>query len=324
MRAVVFDRPGGPRHLHLSDIAIPTIKPDEVLIEVAAAGLNRADIHQREGHYPPPPGASEVLGLEVSGHIAGAGAEVSSWKQGDRVCALLAGGGYAEYCAVPATQCLPVPASLPLVEAAGLPEAAFTVWANLFHQPLVYPSESLLVQGGTSGIGTFAIQAAHALGVRVAATAGNPDKLALCRKLGAEQAFSYKGEWFNQAQSWQADRGIDVILDMIGGDYFPRHIDLLAPRGRLTHIAYANGANVTLDLKKVMQKRLIVTGSTLRSRPPAEKAELRNALEVRLWPKVQDGSIRPVIDRTFPVEQAAEAHQYFEAGSHAGKILLTL
>lgn len=323
MRAVIIQEFGGPDQLKIESIPTPTITPDEVLIEVAAAGLNRADIHQRQGNYPPPPGASPILGMEVSGLVAEAGANVTRWKKGDRVCALLAGGGYAEYCAAPATQCLPVSDNIPLIDAAGLPEAAFTVWANLFHQPLVRAGETLLIQGGTSGIGTFAIQAAHALGVRVAATAGSAIKMALCRSLGAYQAFSYKGDWAAEAKEWTGGTGIDVILDMIGGDYFPLHINLLAPHGRLAHIAYARGREVSLDLAKVMQKRLVLTGSTLRPRSLDEKAQLRAALEAKLWPHVLSGAIHPVIDRVFPLDQVADAHSYFDSGQHSGKILLS-
>jgi NADPH2:quinone reductase len=323
MRAVVIQQFGGPEQLSIATVPVPTIAESAVLIHVVAAGINRADIHQREGHYPPPPGASDILGMEVSGHIAAVGEAVTRWKTGDRVCALIAGGGYAEYCAVPGTQCLPVPENISLVDAAGLPEAAFTVWANLFHQPLVHSAETLLIQGGSSGIGTFAIQAAKALSVHAAATAGSEQKLALCRTLGAEQAFSYKQDWAAQARAWTGETGVNVILDMIGGDYFPQHIDLLAPLGRLAHIAYARGAEVKLDLRKVMQKRLVITGSTLRPRSIREKAQLRDTLEVKLWPAVVSGVIRPVIDRTFPLEQAAQAHRYFESGQHAGKVLLT-
>jgi NADPH2:quinone reductase len=323
MRAVIIQQPGGPDQLTIESLQTPAITPDEVLIKVAAAGLNRADIHQRQGNYPPPPGASPILGMEVSGHIAAIGANVQRWKKGDRVCALLAGGGYAEYCPAPATQCLPVSENIPLTDAAGLPEAAFTVWANVFHLPLVHARETLLIQGGTSGIGTFAIQAAHALDVRVAATAGSESKLALCRSLGADQAFSYKGDWAAAAKAWTGETGIDVILDMIGGDYFPQHINLLAPRGRLAHIAYARGREVSLDLAKLMQKRLLITGSTLRPRSLEDKADLRDALEAKLWPHVLSGTIHPVIDRVFPFDQVAEAHRYFDTGQHSGKILLS-
>ena len=323
MRAVIVKQPGGPEQLSLGSIPVPGLNPQEVLIRVTAAGLNRADVHQRQGNYPPPPGSSNTLGMEVSGHIADLGSAVTRWEVGDRVCALLAGGGYAEYCAVPATQCIPVPASLSLVDAAGLPEAAFTVWANLFHEPLILPGETLLIQGGTSGIGTFAIQAAHALNVRVAATAGSDNKLQLCRSLGADLATSYHEDWQSQVKKWADPAGVNVILDMIGGDYFPRHIELLAPCGRLTHIAYARGMEVPLNLLKLMQKRLLITGSTLRSRSEQEKTELRDALEAKLWPFIRNGTIHPVIDRTFPLAHASEAHRYFEQGQHAGKVLLT-
>lgn len=323
VRAVIAKQQGGPEQLSLGTIPMPIIRSKEVLIKVAAAGLNRADIHQRNGKYPPPLGASNTIGMEVSGHIAEVGADVERWHFGDRVCALLAGGGYAEYCAVPAVQCLPVPENLSLVDCAGLPEAAFTVWANLFHEPLVRAGESLLIQGGTSGIGSFAIQAAHVLDVRVAATASTPDKLQLCRTLGADAAFSYNDDWSSAVREWAAPGGVNVILDMIGGDYFPVQIDLLATRGRLTHIAYARGVDVRLNLLKIMQKRLIITGSTLRSRSIEEKGELRDALEATLWPFVVKGRIMPVVDRTFPMEKVADAHRYFEQGQHAGKVLLT-
>ena len=321
MRAVGVRQPGGPEQLVVVEAPMPLFREDEVLIRVAGAGLNRADVHQRQGNYPPPAGASETLGLEVSGQIAAVGSAVARWQVGDRVCALLAGGGYAEYCAAPAAQCLPVPAEMALVEAAALPEAAFTVWANLFHQPLVQPGEILLVQAGTSGIGSFAIQAARYLGVRVAATAGSEAKLKKCRELGAEAAFSYKGDWVAEAKAWSA--GVDVILDMIGGDYFAKHMELLAEHGRLIHIAFAQGAKVELDLRTLMAKRLVVTGSMLRARPAAEKGQLRDAMEERLWPAVVKGSIRPVVDRIFSMEQAADAHRYFDSGQHAGKILLS-
>jgi NADPH2:quinone reductase len=322
MRAVIVKQPGSADELAIGFLPVPKIVEDEVLIRVAAAGINRADIHQRQGNYPPPPGASETLGMEVSGHITEVGRTVTRWKSGDRVCALLGGGGYAVYCAAPSAQCLPVPDSVDLVAAAGLPEAAFTVWANLFHQPLVRQGETLLIQGGASGIGTFGIQAARALDVRVVATAGSEEKLALCRSLGAEEAFSYREDWVEQAKKWAGETGIHVILDMIGGDYFSKHIDLLAARGRLTHIAYARGREVSLDLLKVMQKRLVITGSTLRSRSPEEKADLREKLEEKLWPAVMRDAIRPVIDRVFPWEQVADAHRYFESGQHAGKVIL--
>ena len=323
MRAIGVKQPGGAAELVVVEAAVPSIREDEVLIRVAGAGLNRADVHQREGRYPPPAGASETLGLEVSGVVAALGAAVTRWRTGDRVCGLLAGGGYAEYAAVAATQCLPVPDEMRLVDAAALPEATFTVWANLFHQPLVNAGETLLVQGGTSGIGTFAIQAGRYMGVRVAATAGTAVKLQTCRELGAEAASSYKGDWAAEVKSWTGGCGVDVILDMIGGDYFGKHIELLAERGLLTHIAFAQGAIVEMDLRRVMAKRLVITGSMLRARPAAEKAELRDALEKRLWPGVLGGEIRPVIDRIFPLDEVAAAHRYFDSGQHVGKILLS-
>jgi putative PIG3 family NAD(P)H quinone oxidoreductase len=325
MRFIDITQPGGPEALRVAEAPMPVPGPGEVLIRVAAAGLNRADILQRKGYYPPPPGASPVLGLEASGHIADIGAGVTEWKAGDAVCALLAGGAYAEYCVAPAGQCLPVPDHMSVADAAALPEAVFTVWTNLFDPPCLRPGETLLVQGGSSGVGSMAIQVAHLFGARVAATAGSPAKCDFCIATGCEQAFDYKTEdWSEAARRWTGGRGVDVILDMVGGDYFPRHLQLLAPRGRLVHIAYSRGSEVTADLAVIMRHRLTVTGSTLRSRPVAEKTALRDSIRNRLWPHVAAGRIRPIIDRCFPLEQAAEAHRRMESSEHIGKILLAV
>jgi putative PIG3 family NAD(P)H quinone oxidoreductase len=295
-----------------------------VLIKVAAAGINRADLIQREGHYPPPPGASPVLGMEVSGHIAELGSKVDArWKVGDQVCALLPGGGYAEYCIANTGCCLPVPASVSLVNAAALPEAVFTVWANLFAQPYLRSGERFLVHGGTSGIGTTAIQMARSFGAHVITTAGSKEKCQFCIELGAESAFNYREEdWLTGALKWSGQGGVDVILDMVAGDYFSKHLKLLAQVGRLIHIAFSRGAKVDVDLRTIMTKRLIVTGSTLRSRSTTEKTRLRDEVEQRVWPMVDRAEVRPIIDRIFSLEEAAQAHQRMESSEHIGKLLL--
>ena len=325
MRFVEVTHPGNAEVLSISEVPVPKPGPQEVLIQVAAAGLNRADLLQREGHYLPPPGASPILGMEISGRIAALGAGVDRrWKVGDPVCALLAGGGYAEYATAPAGQCLPVPEGVSLTDAAALPEAVFTVWANLFDQPWLGSGESLFVQGGSSGIGTMAIQMARALGARVVTTAGSRDKCQFCLSLGAERAFNYRDEdWLEAALAWSDSRGIDVILDMVGGDYFARHLKLLAPRGRLIHIAFTGGSKVEVDLRALMTKRLIITGSTLRGRPVAEKTRLRNAIEAHVWPFFHSGALRPIVDRVYAFDDVAAAHQRMESSAHIGKILLS-
>ncbi len=325
MRAIVVPAPGAADALQIADVPRPTPSPGEVLIRVAAAGLNRADIAQRKGHYPPPPGASPILGMEVSGHVASVGTNVARWKTGDAVCALLAGGGYAEYCVAPQGQVLPIPDGISLEDAASLPEAAFTVWANLFDTAMLRARDSFLVQGGSSGIGSFAIQAGRYFGARVVTTAGSAEKCAYCRELGAEAAWNYREEnWVAEAWAWSGGKGIQVILDMVGGDYFGKHIELLASRGRLIHIATTKGAEVQLDLREVMRKRLIITGSTLRARPPEEKSVLREAVEAKLWPAIASGAIRTVVHERLPLAQAGDAHRLMESSTHMGKILLTL
>jgi len=325
MRFIDITQPGGPEVLQVAEAPAPVPGPGEVLIRVAAAGLNRADILQRKGYYPPPPGASPIVGMEVSGHIAETGPGVNEWKKGDAVCALLAGGGYAEYCVAPAGQCLPVPANIPVPDAAALPEVVFTVWTNLFEPPCLRPGETLLVQGGSSGVGSMAIQVAHLFGARVSATAGSREKCDFCLGIGCEHAFDYKAEdWEEAARAWTSGRGVDVILDMVGGDYFPRHLRLLAPRGRLIHIAYSRGREVTADLALIMGKRLVVTGSTLRSRSVVEKTALRDSIRDRLWPHIAAGRVRPIIDRFFPFEQASDAHKRMESSAHIGKIVLRI
>jgi putative PIG3 family NAD(P)H quinone oxidoreductase len=293
------------------------------LIRVAAAGVNRPDLMQREGKYPPPPGASEIPGLEVSGTIAASGAAVERWREGDAVCALVSGGGYAEYCVAPEVQCLPIPSSLDLVAAGGVPETFFTVWANVFERGRLREGESLLVHGGSSGIGTTAIQMARAFGARVFATAGSGEKCRACERLGAERAINYRTEDFGALLMQITNgRGIDVILDMVGAPYFARNIDLLALEGRLLQIAVLHGARAEINLVRLLRQRLTITGSTLRARTVDEKGAIAGALERAVWPLLEAGKIRPVVHATFPLKQAADAHRLMESGAHIGKILL--
>jgi NADPH2:quinone reductase len=293
---------------------------------VAAAGVNFPDLLQRRGRYAPPPGASDIPGLDVAGTIVGLGEGVDTWCVGDRVCALVAGGGYADHCVAPTRQCLPVPAEMDLVSAAAMPETYFTVWTNVFEPETgaaLKPGETFLVHGGSSGIGTTAIQLAHAFGARVFATAGSPEKCAACKHLGAERAVNYRDEDFVGAiKSVTAGRGVDFILDMVGGDYVARNLDLLAPRGRLVQIAFRQSSTIELDLHVIMRKRLIITGSTLRARSVAEKGAIADALRAQVWPLLERGIARPVIHATFPLEDASQAHRTLEAGSHIGKLVL--
>ncbi|HRY16172.1 MAG TPA: NAD(P)H-quinone oxidoreductase, partial [Candidatus Competibacteraceae bacterium] len=284
---------------------------------------NRPDCLQRQGSYPPPPGASDIPGLEVAGTVVAVGEGVDHWAVGDQVCALLTGGGYAEYCVAPAPQCLPVPAGLNLQQAAALPETFFTVWSNIFDRGRLQPGETLLVHGGASGIGTTAIQLAKALGSRVLTTVGSPDKVQPCLDLGAERVIHYREEDFVQVvKSITNGRGVDVILDMVGGDYVQRNLSALAVEGRLVFIAFLRGAKVELNLAPVMMKRLTVTGSTLRARPVADKAPIAQALRETVWPLLATGMVKPIIDQTFPLTEAAAAHTLMESNRHIGKILL--
>ena len=323
MRYVGLAAPGGPEMLTLAAGPVPRPAAGEVLIRVAAAGINRPDILQRTGNYPPPPGASPILGLEVSGTIAALGPGVAEWHEGDQVCALVAGGGYAEYCIAPAPQCLPVPRGLSLIDAAGLPETFFTVWSNVFDRGRLAAGDSFLVHGGSSGIGTTAIQLAHAFGARVFATAGSPEKCAVCVELGAERAIDYRQEDFTAiVKEATQGRGVDVILDMVGGSYVEKNLRALAVEGRLVQIAFLQGSKVTLDLAHVMVRRQTITGSTLRPRPVADKAAIAGRLREKVWPLIEAGKVRPVIDRSFPLAEAAAAHQLMESSRHIGKILL--
>ncbi len=325
MTAVEIAHPGGPEVLRPVSRPTPAPGPREVLIAVVAAGVNRPDILQRQGQYAPPPGASDIPGLEVAGRVVGRGKDVGEWSDGDTVCALVAGGGYAEYCAAPAVQCLPLPSGIDLVEAAALPEAVFTVWTNVFERGRLSAGETLLVHGGASGIGTTAIQMARASGVRVLATAGTPDKCAACVRLGAERAIDYRREDFAAVvREKTAGRGVDVILDMVGGDYLPRNLASLAGDGRLVQIAFLRGSRAEIDLAPVLHRRLTLTGSTLRARSIEEKGRLARAVHENVWPLIEKGQVRPVLQATFALAAAAEAHRALEAGAHIGKIVLTV
>jgi NADPH:quinone reductase len=324
MRAIEIRTFGGPEVLTPVERPMPVPSAGEVLIEVAAAGVNRPDVSQRQGKYPPPPGASDIPGLEIAGTIVQTAGEVGEWRAGDRVCALVSGGGYAEYCAAPAPQCLPVPRGFSDVEAAAIPETFFTVWTNVFERGRLTEGESFLVQGGSSGIGTTAIQLAHARGARVFATAGSAGKCAACERLGAERAINYHEEDFVAVvREATSGRGVDVILDMVGGEYVARHIELLAANGRLVQIATLGGAKAQIFLPAIMQRRLTITGSTLRARSVAEKGAIAAALRASVWPLLDAGRVRPVVFRTFALNDAAEAHQLMESGAHIGKIVLT-
>lgn len=330
MRFIDMDGFGGIEVMRPASGPVPVPAAGEVLIRVEAAGVNRPDVSQRKGNYPPPPGASPVLGLEVAGTIAALGPDVSGWSVGDRVCALVAGGGYAEYCAAPVAQCLPVPEGLSMVEAAAIPETFFTVWTNVFQRGRLAQGEVLLVHGGSSGIGSTAIQLGHAFGARVLATAGSAEKCAFCERIGAERAINYREEDFvavvaaaTEARGAEG-RGADVILDMVGGDYTERNLACLAVEGRLVQIAFMRGSKVNLDIGLVMRRRLTVTGSTLRPRSVEQKGVIARELRERVWPLLEAGTVKPMVDRVFPLEQAAEAHGLMETSAHMGKIVLNV
>ncbi|MEZ5668601.1 MAG: NAD(P)H-quinone oxidoreductase [Alphaproteobacteria bacterium] len=325
MEAIAIAQPGGPEVLQPTRVPLPRPGAGEALIRVAAAGVNRPDVLQRKGGYPPPPGASELPGLEVAGTVVALGAgDCGGLAVGDAVCALVAGGGYADYCAAPAPQCLPVPAGLDMVAAAAVPETFFTVWTNVFQRGRLQPGETLLVHGGSSGIGTTAIQLGVALGATVVATAGSAEKCAACERLGA-RAVNYRAADFVEAvRALTGGDGVDVILDMVGGDYTARNIDLLRQDGRLVQIAFLQGSKVTIDLNPIMRRRLTLTGSTLRPRSVAEKGAIAAELHGKVWPLLAAGTVRPVIEATFPLAQAAEAHKLMESGAHIGKIVLTV
>ncbi|CDO58933.1 Quinone oxidoreductase [Candidatus Phaeomarinobacter ectocarpi] len=324
MNAVEISEFGGPDVLKLTECMTPQLAHGEVLIKVAAAGVNRGDCVQRMGFYPAPPGASDLPGLEVSGTLAAIGPGVSLWKEGDEVCALMAGGGYAEYAVVHEGSVLPRPEGVSLVEAAALPETVMTVWTNVFEDGQLRPGETLLIHGGSSGIGTTAIQLASTLGVKVIATAGSADKCKACEDLGAVRAINYREEDFVEVVKEVTDgKGADVILDMVGGDYVARNIEAAARQGRIVNIAYMSGSRVEVDLLPLMLKRLTLRGSTLRARDVAEKARLTSEVRMHVWPLIEAGRIKAVVDDTYPLADASKAHERMESSGHVGKILLT-
>ena len=316
MRAVEITQPGGPEVLRPAERPMPVARENAILVKVAAAGVNRPDVLQRMGMYPVPPGVSDLPGLEIAGEVVGSG---------EKVCALVAGGGYAEYCVVPRAQALPVPKGLTLVQAASLPETFFTVWSNVYDRAKLAPGETLLVQGGSSGIGVTAIQMAAATGNRVFATAGSDEKCAACVRLGATEAFNYRTQEFEkEILRATGGKGVNVILDMVGGDYVPRELKCLADDGRLVFIAYLRGPKAEINIDAVMRRRLTISGSTLRPRPVEFKAAIARSLREKIWPLIEAGRIKPEIYKTFPLEQAAEAHRLMESSQHIGKIVLTV
>ena len=325
MTAIDPAAPGGPDVLVAVTRPVPQPGPDEVLVKVAAAGVNRPDVLQRLGLYPMPPGVPTIPGLEIAGIVVAVGGAVERWRIGDAVCALVAGGGYAEYCTAPAGQCLPMPAGMAMTDAAGLPETWFTVWSNVMDRGHARPGETLLVHGGTSGIGVTAIQLGSALGMTVIVTAGNADKCAAALRLGAAHAIDYNAQDFvaEVARITEA-RGVDLVLDMVGGDYLPRNLQCLADDGRHVSIAFQRGPRVDLDLSAIMRKRLTLTGSMLRPRPMSFKTAIAETLEGAIWPEFESRRLVPVTDRVFALADAAEAHRWMEAGAHVGKIVLAV
>ncbi len=323
MTAIAISAPGGPEVLKPEERDVPKPGESEILVKVAAAGINRPDVMQRKGQYPPPPGAPDIPGLEIAGEVAAVGGKVKRWKVGDKATALVAGGGYAEYCLADETVALPVPKGFSMVEAAALPETFMTVWHNVFQRGALKSGETILIHGGSSGIGTTAIMLAKAFGAKVIVTAGSPQKCAACKKLGADFAIDYKTQDFVAAtKEATAGRGADLILDMVGGDYAERNHDAAAVEGRIVQIATQQGFKVTINLLKIMQKRLTHTGSTLRPRPVADKAMIARELAEKAWPLLAAGKIKPVIDSTFPLRDASKAHARMESGAHVGKIVL--
>ena len=323
MRYVVAREPGPPDVLALAQTSVPAPRPDEVLIAVAYAGVNRPDCLQRSGGYPPPADASPIIGLEVAGKIVATGDAVRDWRVGDAVCALTPGGGYAEYCTTPASFCLPLPRGLSEVEAASLPENYFTVWNNVFDRARLRAGESILIHGGSGGIGVAAIQLAKAFGATVVTTVGSADKAAFCRGLGADHVVNYREQDFvAEVAAVTGKRGVDVVLDMVGGDYFEKNLRCLALEGRLVIIAFLQGSRVTIDFRHVMLRRLTITGSTLRASPVQRKAEIARSLREKVWPLFESGRLKPVVHRIFPLAQAAAAHALMESSAHVGKIML--
>jgi NADPH2:quinone reductase len=325
MTAIAIPTPGGPEALVPEQRPVPKPADGEMLVNVAAAGVNRPDVFQRLGHYPPPKGVTDIPGLEIAGEIVALGTGIKRWKIGDKVTALVAGGGYAQYCVVPEPQALPVPNGFSMVEAAAMPETFFTVWHNVFERGKLASGETILVHGGSSGIGTVAIMLAKAFGARIFATAGSAEKCDACKKLGAEIAINYKTEDFVAvAKSATGNAGVDVILDMVGGDYIDRNYQTAAVEGRIIQIAFLGAAKATVDFRQMLTKRLTHTGSGLRPRPVADKGKMARAMEEKVWPLLNAGKVKPVIDSTFPLAEAAKAHARMESSQHIGKIVLTL
>jgi putative PIG3 family NAD(P)H quinone oxidoreductase len=323
MTVIEVPEPGGPEAMRPGARPVPKPAAGEVLIKVAYAGVNRPDIVQRAGHYPPPPGATDLLGLEVSGTIAALGDGVDGWSEDDRVCALTPGGGYAEYCVTPAAHCLPVPAGFDMVAAAALPETCFTVWHNVFQRGRLKAGETFLVHGGSSGIGTTAIQLAKQFGARVITTAGSDEKCKACEALGADLAINYREkDWVEAVKAFAGKKGVDLILDMVGGDYVQKNLSVLAWDGRLVNIAFLKGAKVELNLGLFMIKRQTLTASTLRAQSDESKAKIAQELHDQVWPLIEARKIKPLIYRTFPLAEATEAHKLMESSAHIGKIML--
>jgi NADPH:quinone reductase len=325
MTAIAIRAPGGPEVLAPEERAVPSPGAHEILVKVAAAGVNRPDVMQRMGLYPPPPGASDIPGLEIAGEVVALGDGVARWKTGDKVAALVAGGGYSQYCPVHETNALPIISPLTDIEAAAIPETFFTVWHNVFERGALKSGETLLIHGGSSGIGTTAIQLAKAFGARVITTAGSPEKCEACRKLGADVAVNYKTEDFVAATKEKTGgKGAELIVDMVGGDYIERNYEAAAVDGRIVQIAFQKNPKTTVDFRRIMLKRLTHTGSTLRARAVADKAAIARAVEAKVWPLIAAGKVKPVIYRTFPLAEAAAAHALMESSQHVGKIVLTV
>lgn len=323
MIAIEIKAPGGPEALVPVDRPVPSIGRGEVLVKVAAAGVNRPDVLQRQGRYPPPPGVTDIPGLEIAGTIEKIDPAVTAWRVGDRVCALVSGGGYAEFCAVPAPQCLPIPRGLDVTHAAAIPETTFTVWTNVFERGRLAAGESILIHGGSSGIGTTAIQLARARGARVFATAGSAEKCAACESLGAEQCVNYRETDFVTAiKAATNGRGVDVVLDMVAGDYVQRNIEVLAMDGRLVMIGRQGGVKSEIDIMPILRKRLTLTGSTLRTRSVEEKGALATAVHQHVWPLFESGAVRVIVHQTFPLRDASAAHRLMESSAHVGKLVL--
>jgi NADPH:quinone reductase len=323
MRHVATREAGTANVMHVTRGALPAPGANDVLVRVAYAGVNRPDVLQRSGSYAPPPGASPIMGLEVSGHVAAVGTNVTAWKVGDALCALTPGGGYAEYCVAPAAHCLPIPPGLSLLEAAGVPENFFTVWVNVFETCKLQAGEKFLVHGGSSGIGLTAIQLAKAFGAEVFTTVGNAEKAAFCKAIGADYALNYKTQdWMTEIATITQKKGVNVILDMVGGSYIEKNLRILALEGRYCFIAFLEGGSATIDFRPVMMKRQTITGSTLRARPDAQKAAIALALKEKVWPLLAAKKVKPVIHKTFALEEIVEAHKLMESSTHIGKIML--